>query len=200
MAMQKNIYRNEFDKKVSLNFFRYYMLRNSFFMYFFTVFGLLALFMLINGAFKNEEKTSTYFLMWTVAIMGIVFVPMYTFFNIRMSARRDYKRRNGTIEVVEISKEKITRMETTKGGKMVINWVNITRVVEVNEAFYIFLGTDEAFTVAKKGLEEGSIELTRNLMKTYLKPDNKGRVPLKIKDKEYLKAEKEAKKLAKGKK
>ena len=200
MAMQKNIYRNEFDKKVSLNFFRYYMLRNSFFMYFFTVFGLLALFMLINGAFKNEEKTSTYFLMWTVAIMGIVFVPMYTFFNIRMSARRDYKRRNGTIEVVEISKEKITRMETTKGGKMVINWVNITKVVEVNEAFYIFLGTDEAFTVAKKGLEEGSIESTRNLMKTYLKADNKGRVPLKIKDKEYLKAEKEAKKLAKGKK
>lgn len=200
MAMQKNVYRNEFDKKVSLNFFRYYMLRNSFFMYFFTVFGLLALFMLINGAFKNEEKTSTYFLMWTVAIMGIVFVPMYTFFNIRMSARRDYKRRNGTIEVVEISKEKITRMETTKGGKMVINWVNITKVVEVNEAFYIFLGTDEAFTVAKKGLEEGSIESTRNLMKTYLKADNKGRVPLKIKDKEYLKAEKEAKKLAKGKK
>ena len=200
MAMQKNVYRNEFDKKVSLNFFRYYMLRNSFFMYFFTVFGLLALFMLINGAFKNEEKTSTYFLMWTVAIMGIVFVPMYTFFNIRMSARRDYKRRNGTIEVVEISKEKITRMETTKGGKMVINWVNITKVVEVNEAFYIFLGTDEAFTVAKKGLEEGSIESTRNLMKTYLKADNNGRVPLKIKDKEYLKAEKEAKKLAKGKK
>lgn len=200
MAIQKNIYKNEFDKKVSLNFFRYYMLRNSFFMYFFTVFGLLALFMLINGAFKNEESTSTYYLMWVVAVMGIVFVPMYTFMNIHMSARRDYKRRGGTIEVVEFTKEKIVRMETTKGGKMVINWVNITKIVEVPDAFYIFIGNDDAFTVAKKGLVEGTIESTRSLMKTYLKPDNKGRIPLKIKDKEYLRQEKEQKKLAKGKK
>lgn len=199
MAIQRNIYKNEFDKKVSLNFYRYYMLRNSFFMYFFTVFGLVALFMLLNGSFKQDEGTTTYYLMWTVAMMGIIFVPMYTFLNIRMSARRDYKRRNGTIEVVEITKEKVTRSEITKGGKMVINWVNIAKVVEVNDAFYIFLGSDEAFTIAKAGLEEGSIESTRNLMKTYLKPDNKGRIPLKIKDKEYLKEER-AEKRAKRKK
>ena len=199
MAIQRNIYKNEFDKKVSLNFYRYYMLRNSFFMYFFTVFGLVALFMLLNGSFKQDEGTTTYYLMWTVAMMGIIFVPMYTFLNIRMSARRDYKRRNGTIEVVEITKEKVTRSEITKGGKMVINWVNIAKVVEVNDAFYIFLGSDEAFTIAKAGLEEGSIESTRNLMKTYLKPDNKGHIPLKIKDKEYLKEER-AEKRAKRKK
>ena len=199
MAIQRNIYKNEFDKKVSLNFYRYYMLRNSFFMYFFTVFGLVALFMLLNGSFKQDEGTTTYYLMWTVAMMGIIFVPMYTFLNIRMSARRDYKRRNGTIEVVEITKEKVTRSEITKGGKMVINWVNIAKVVEVNDAFYIFLGSDEAFIIAKAGLEEGSIESTRNLMKTYLKPDNKGRIPLKIKDKEYLKEER-AEKRAKRKK
>lgn len=197
MAIQKNVYKNEFDKRVSVNFFRYYMLRNSFFMYFFTVFGLLALFMLVSGSFKNDEGTSTYYLMWIVAIMGIVFVPMYTFVNIHMAARRDYKRRGGTIEVVEITKEKITRMETTKGGKMVINWVNISKVVEVNEAFYIFLGQDEAFTVAKKGLQEGSVESTRNLMKTYLKPDNKGRLPLKIKDREYKMEQKALRKEAK---
>ena len=111
-----------------------------------------------------------------------------------MSARRDYKRRNGQIEVVEFSKEKVSRQEITKGGKMVINWVNISKVVEVNDAFYIFLGNDEAFTVAKSGLTEGTVEQTRNLMKTYLKPDNKGKLPLSIKDKEYLKAQKELKK------
>ena len=194
MAAQKCIYKSEFDKKISLGFYRYYMLRNSFFMYFFTVFGLVALFMLVSGGFKNEENTSTYFLMWTIAILGIVFVPTYTFLNIHMSAHRDYKRRNGQIEVVEFSKEKVSRQEITKGGKMVINWVNISKVVEVNEAFYIFLGNDEAFTVSKSGLTEGTVEQTRNLMKTYLKPDNKGKLPLKIKDKEYLKAQKELKK------
>ena len=194
MAAQKCIYKNEFDKKISLGFYRYYMLRNSFFMYFFTVFGLVALFMLVSGGFKNEENTSTYFLMWTIAILGIVFVPTYTFLNIHMSAHRDYKRRNGQIEVVEFSKEKVSRQEITKGGKMVINWVNISKVVEVNEAFYIFLGNDEAFTVSKSGLTEGTVEQTRNLMKTYLKPDNKGKLPLTIKDKEYLKAQKELKK------
>ena len=199
MAIQKNVYKNQFDKKISLGFYRYYMLRNSFFMYFFTVFGLLALFMLVNGAMKSEENTSTYYLMWVIAILGIVFVPMYTFLNIHMSAARDTKRRKDTVELVEISKEKITRQELTKGGKMVINWVNISKIVEVNDAFYIFLGNDEAFTVAKIGLQEGSIESTRNLMKTYLKADNKGRIPLKIKDKEYLKQEKANKKLAKEK-
>lgn len=197
MALQKNVYKNEFDKKISLGFYRYYMLRNSFFMYFFTVFGLLALFMLVSGGFKNEESTSTYYLMWVIAVLGIVFVPSYTFINIHMSARRDYKRRNGTIEVCEFSKEKVIRQETTKGGKMVINWVNITKVIEVNDAFYIFLGNDEAFTVAKSGLVEGSIESTRNLMKTYLKPDDKGRLPLKIKDKAYLQEQKELRKQAK---
>ena len=197
MALQKNVYKNDFNKKVSLNFYRYYMLRNSFFMYFFTVFGLLALFMLINGAFKNQDEGSTYYLMWIIAVMGIVFVPMYTFLNIHMSAHRDAKRRGGTVEVVEFTKEKVVRMETTKGGKMVINWVNISKIIEVNEAFYIFLSSDEAFTVAKIGLQEGSIESTRNLMKTYLKPDNKGRIPLKIKDTEYKKAEKAKKKAAK---
>ena len=200
MAVQKNVYKNDFNKKVSLNFYRYYMLRNSFFMYFFTVFGLLALFMLLNGAFKNEEETSTYYLMWIVAMMGIIFVPMYTFLNIHMSARRDAKRRSGTTEVVEFTKEKVVRMETTKGGKMVINWVNISKIIEVNEAFYIFLSSDEAFTVAKIGLQEGSVESTRNLMRTYLKPDNKGRIPLKIKDAEYLRNERAKKKAAKEKK
>ena len=199
MAIQKVVYKNAFDKRISTNFFRYYMLRNSFFMYFFTVFGLVALFVLISGGFKNEENTSTYFLMWTVAVLGIVFVPTYTFLNIHMSARRDFKRRNGTVEVVEFSKEKITRLETTKGGKMIINWVNITKVVEVDEAFYIFLGNDEAFTVAKRGLQEGTVEQTRNLMKTYLKADNKGRLPLKIKDKDYLRKQKELKKAGKAK-
>ena len=200
MAVQKNVYKNDFNKKVSLNFYRYYMLRNSFFMYFFTVFGLLALFMLLNGAFKNEEETSTYYLMWIVAMMGIIFVPMYTFLNIHMSARRDAKRRSGTTEVVEFTKEKVVRMETTKGGKMVINWVNISKIIEVNEAFYVFLSSDEAFTVAKIGLQEGSVESTRNLMRTYLKPDNKGRIPLKIKDAEYLRNERAKKKAAKEKK
>ena len=194
MAAQKCIYKNEFDKKLSVSFYRYYMLRNSFFMYFFTVFGLVALFMLVSGGFKNEENTSTYFLMWTIAILGIVFVPTYTFLNIHMSARRDYKRRNGQIEVVEFSKEKVTRQELTKGGKMVINWVNISKIIEVDNAFYVFLGNDEAFTVGKSGLTEGTVEQTRNLMKTYLKPDNKGNIPLKIKDKLYLKVQKDLKK------
>ena len=199
MAIQKVVYKNEFDKKVSLNFFRYYMLRNSFFMYFFTVFGLVALFVLVSGGFKNEETGSTYYLMWTVAILGIVFVPMYTFLNIHMSASRDNKRRSGTVEVVEFTKEKVTRLETTKGGKMIINWVNISKIVEVNEAFYIFLGNDEAFTVAKRGLQEGTVEQTRNLMKTYLKADNKGRIPLTIKDKAYLQEQKALKKARKAK-
>lgn len=196
MAAIKVTYKNAYDKKISSNFFRYYLLKNSFFMYFFTIFGFVALFMLVAGAF-DQETDSTYFLMWVIAIMGIVFVPTYIFINIRSSVRRDFKRRGQTVEQVEFSKEKITREELTNHGKMIINWVNIANVIENDEAFYIFLSSDEAFTVAKAGLVEGTVEQTRNLMKTYLKPDQKGRLPLKIKDKQYKLEQKELKKQAK---
>lgn len=196
MAANKVIYKNAYDKKVSAKFFRYYILKNSVFIYLFTVFGLVALFMLVSGAF-DQEKDSTYFLMWVIAIMGIVFVPTYIFVNIRASVRRDFKRRGTTIEQIEFSKEKITREELTKHGKMVINWVSIANVIENEDAFYIFLSSDEAFTVAKSGLVEGTVEATRELMLKYLKPDQKGRLPIKIKDKEYNAKQRKLKKEAK---
>lgn len=199
MAALKVIYKNKYNKKVNGNFYRYYMLRNSMFMYLITIFGIIALFMLVSGFFSSEEDESANFLMWVIAIIGVVFVPFYTFTNIHTSIKKDYNHRKDTIEQVELSKEKILRQELTSNEKMVINWVNVTKVIEVKDAFYFFLSETDAFTVAKEGLTQGTLEETRLLMETYLKKDNKGRIPFKIKDKETLKELKALKKARKVK-
>lgn len=199
MAALKVIYKNKYNKKVNGNFYRYYMLRNSMFMYLITIIGIIALFMLVSGFFSSEEDESTNFLMWVIAIIGVVFVPFYTFTNIHTSIKKDYNHRKDTIEQVELSKEKILRQELTSNEKMVINWVNVTKVIEVKDAFYFFLSETDAFTVAKEGLTQGTLEETRLLMETYLKKDNKGRIPFKIKDKETLKELKALKKARKVK-
>lgn len=199
MAALKVIYRNKYNKKVNGNFFRYYNLRNSFMMYFISIFGIIALFFLVTGFFSNEDDESTNFLMWVVAIIGVVFVPVYTFTNIRTSINRDYKARKDTIELVELSKEKILRQEIVSNEKMVINWVNVSKVVEVSDAFYFFLSETDAFTIAKEGLEQGTLEETRLLIETYTKKDKKGRTPFKIKDKEVLKELKALRKARKAK-
>lgn len=194
MAALKVIFKNNYDKKVNKNFYRYYMLRNSFIMYFITIFGIVALFMLVTGFFQDDEDTSTNFLMWLIAIIGIIFVPFYTFTNIHTSANRDYKARKDSIEQVELSKEKILRHELTTNEKMVINWVNIQKVIEVKDAFYFFITDTDAFTIAKSGLIQGTLEELRILLETYLKKDKKGRSPYRIKDRETLKAIKNARK------
>ena len=199
MAALKVIYKNNYNKKVNTNFYRYYMLRNSMFMYLITIFGIIALFLLVSGFFSSEEDSSTNFLMWVVAIVGVVFVPFYTFANIRTSVKRDYNTHKDSVEQLELSKEKILRHELTTNQKMVINWVNVTKVIEVSDAFYFFLSETDAFTVAKVGLTQGTLEQTRLLLETYLKKDNKGRLPYKIKDKETLKELKALKKARKAK-
>lgn len=199
MAAIKVIYKNNYDKKVNSNFYRYYMLKNSMLMYFITIFGIVALFMLVSGFFSSEEDESTNFLMWVIAIVGIVFVPFYTFTNIHTSVKKDYNARKDSVEQVELSKEKILRHELTTNQKMAINWVNITKIIEVKDAFYVFLSETDAFTIAKAGLSVGTLDETRLLIETYLKKDKKGRVPFKIKDKETIKQLKALKKARKAK-
>lgn len=199
MAAIKVIYKNNYDKKVNSNFYRYYMLKNSMLMYFITIFGIVALFMLVSGFFSSEEDETIKFFMWVIAIVGIVFVPFYTFTNIHTSVKKDYNARKDSVEQVELSKEKILRHELTTNQKMAINWVNITKIIEVKDAFYVFLSETDAFTIAKAGLSVGTLDETRLLIETYLKKDKKGRVPFKIKDKETIKQLKALKKARKAK-
>lgn len=199
MAALKVIYKNKYNKKVNSNFYRYYTLKTSFMMYFISIFGIVALFLLVSGFFNGEDDESTNFLMWVVAIIGVIFVPVYTFTSIRSSTKRDYNARKDSIELVELSKEKVLRQEVVTNQKMVINWVNISKVIEVSDAFYFFLSETDAFTVAKEGLEQGTLEETRLLIETYLKKDKKGRTPFKIKDKQVLKELKAKRKAGKVK-
>lgn len=195
MAIIKVVIKNPFNKKINKDFYRYYMLRNSFFMYLFSLMGLLCLFMLVSGMVDAEEGSFQYILMWSIALLGVLFVPIYTFINISMASKRDYNKKKDTIEIFEITKEKIQRSIQNVNTKSAVNWMYINKVVEVKDAFYFFTASDEAFTVAKEGIIEGSVETLRQLIITYMAKDNKGRLKFKSKAyKEMLKQEKQAKK------
>ncbi len=185
-------FKNKYNKVVAKHFFTYYVFRNSSFTFIITLIGLFALIMLVSGMFKGNS-TNTLMMMWLIAIFLLIFLPTYTFANVNMYVKRDFKNRKDMIEEVEFSKEKIIRHETTTNTKLTYNWVSLFKVIEAKDAFYIFTAPEDAFIVGKEGLVEGKIEDVRTLCCTYLKPDKKGKMPFIITDKEIKKLYKKVK-------
>ena len=197
MAANKVIFKNSFDIKVSRAFYRYYTLKHSTFMYFLIAMGLVSILYMGLNKFQFDNSFST-ILIWSIASIGIIFMPAYTFASIMSSARRDKKKRGNQTEIYELTKEKIERRVEGVSGKYAVNWASIESVVEAKNAYFFFTLEQEAFTIGKAGLIEGSLEQVRHLIKTYVPAGKNGKVPFIIKDKELkkeLKLRKKEKKL-----
>ena len=193
MATSKVSFRNEFDIKLSRKFYRYFMLRKSYILYFVMAMGALCLVFLVLKAVDYEENKFQFIMYLTITLIGLVFMPFYLFFNIMSSASKDKKKRGGVVEIYEITKEKIQRSIEGVNQKYAINWMTLSSVVETSDAFYFFTSSEEAFIIAKKGLKEGTLEMLRHMIFTYMPKNKKGKAEFIIKDKE-LKKELKAKK------
>lgn len=197
MATTRVTFRNEYDIKISRKFYRYFNLRRSYLMYFIMAMGALCLVLLLFNTVNIKENQFQFIMFLSIAMIGLVFMPFYTFINIMTSASKDKKKRGNQIELYEISKEKITRGVEGLNKKFVVNWMTISSVVETSEAFYFFTTEEEAFIIAKSGLQEGTFESLRHMIYTYMPKNKKGVVEFIIKDKEVKKELKEKKKLEK---
>lgn len=197
MATTRVTFRNEYDIKISRKFYRYFNLRRSYLMYFIMAMGALCLVLLLFNTVNIKENQFQFIMFLSIAMIGLVFMPFYTFINIMTSASKDKKKRGNQIELYEISKEKITRGVEGFNKKFVVNWMTISSVVETSEAFYFFTTEEEAFIIAKSGLQEGTFESLRHMIYTYMPKNKKGVVEFIIKDKEVKKELKEKKKLEK---
>lgn len=193
MAVNRVIFKNNFDIKVSRGFYRYYTLRHSTFMYFLVLMGLVSVLYITLGQ-VDMSNTFQAIVIYSVAAVGIVFMPTYTLASILSSANRDRKKRGGQVEIYEVTKDKIERKVEGVPGRNVCSWGSLESVVEANNAYYFFTNEQEAFTIGKAGLMEGSLDLMRHLIKNHLPADKKGKVRFIIKDREYKKELRENKK------
>lgn len=194
MASNKVVIRYKFDKKLSKKFYIFHILRNSFFMYFVCAMGLLSTYLLLTTDLNSADMNITYYLSWSISVIGIIFIPLYLFLSSTVATSKEAKQRKNNDEIFEFTKEKIVRADNLSPKKLVLNWYNISKVYDTNEAFYFYAQNDAAFIVPKNAFEEGTIEMLRLFINSYLKKDTKGKIPYIIKDKEYRKLLKEQKK------
>ena len=156
--------------------------------------GIFSLYSLLaNNSTEELEKTNLY-LQWSIAIIGICFVPIYLLLNSYLITKRQAKENKGIIDQYEITKERIVKSDNSSAKKITLNWVNIAKVSENDKAFYFYTTNDAAFIVVKAGEEAESSLILRNLIIQNLKKTPKGKLPFKITDKKYKQEQKELKK------
>lgn len=184
MAQMKVVCKIKFDKKLLMKFNARYILTHSFFMYFISALGIYALITLIVQKEANKESFA-YILCWSLAIIGILFVPLYILFSVYRATKKEEKEHKDDIDTFEITKEKITKTNSAVTDKIVLNWNLISKVVETNETFYFTTVNEAAFQIPKKYIEEGNVDTLRTLLNKCLTPGKNGKLPYYVKDKEY---------------
>lgn len=184
MAQTKVVSKSKFDKKMVRKFNTRYILTHSFFMYFISALGLYAFITLLTSKEADKESFS-YILCWSLAIIGILFVPLYILFSVTRATKREEKTNKDVIDTYEVTKEKIVKYDSRDLNKIVLNWNLIAKVVETNDAFYFSTVNDAAFLISKESIVEGSSEILRALINKCLPIGKNGKVPFKINDKQY---------------
>ena len=74
MAYNKIITKHDYDFKMTKKFNRHYIMTHSIFMYLIFALGLFSLYSLLTGEKPNNDEMFAYYLQWSIAIIGILFV------------------------------------------------------------------------------------------------------------------------------
>ena len=194
MDYNKIITKHDYDFKMTKKFNRHYIMTHSIFMYLIFGLGLFSLYSLLTGEKPKNDEMFAYYLQWSIAIIGILFVPIYLVLNVHLITKKDAKSKVGFYEVNEFTKERIVKNDNSGEKKIVLNWNLIAKVVEWEDSFYFYTTNDAAFIVPKYAFVEGNTEELRALVFKCLEKDKKGNIPFKIKVKEYKEKQKALKK------
>lgn len=199
MAANKIITTHNYDFKLTKKFNRHYIMTHSVFMYLIFALGLFSLYSLLTGEKPADDKLFSYYLSWSIAVIGILFVPMYLFLNVHLITKKDAKNKVGFVEHNEFTKDRIVKSDNSGEKKIILSWNSIAKVIEKQDVFYFFTTNDAAFLVPKYSFVEGNVTELRALIFKCLPKNTKGKTPFKIKDKEYIAEQKLLKKNQKQK-
>ena len=140
MAYNKIITKHDYDFKMTKKFNRHYIMTHSIFMYLIFALGLFSLYSLLTGEKPKNDEMFAYYLQWSIAIIGILFVPIYLLLNVHLITKKDAKSKVGFFEINEFTKERIVKSDNSGEKKIVLNWNLIAKVVEWEDSFYFMLG------------------------------------------------------------
>ena len=123
MAVNKIKFVSGYNKKTHEDFYLFHLLHKSTFIYILPIISLILLCMVLTEQTKDNQTLYIIFI-----VFGILFLPFYLFYTIKSNVRKDKDKREGLIETVEITKEKIVRSNEKNGeatGKETISWYQI---------------------------------------------------------------------------
>ena len=169
----KIVCKTPYDKDTHVQFYFFHITHKSTFIYVLPFISLLLL-LLVTG--DNKDNGTVYI---AFAASAFIFIPLYIWITIRQNIKKDSTTRANQVEIINITKEKITRYTEGEEGKQIISWNNIEMIYERVNCFYIYTSPDHGFVVPKADFIESDIETFRFFCNKYLRPNKKGKVPFK---------------------
>ncbi len=174
----KVVVESKYRKDLHRSFYLIHMFRRSLSIYFIFLLAAFVIYMAVKQTIATPTETKTIISVWVLSFATVMITPMIMFFRISSATKREAEARKDTVEILEITKDKILR-KINNESKLTLGWYNVDTIYETEEAFFIYINDDQGLVVAKDGIVKGDSELLRKLAMNNLKPNKKGKVPFK---------------------
>ncbi len=174
----KVVVESKYRKDLHRSFYLIHMFRRSLSIYFIFLLAAFVIYMAVKQTIATPTETKTIISVWVLSFATVMITPMIMFFRISSATKREAEARKDTVEILEITKDKILR-KINNESKLTLGWYNVDTIYETEEAFFIYINDDQGLVVSKDGIVKGDSELLRKLAMNNLKPNKKGKVPFK---------------------
>ncbi|MDD2492530.1 MAG: YcxB family protein [Bacilli bacterium] len=176
--MNKIVVKSQYSKKMHLAFYKFHMFRKSTKIYFVMLIGAFTLYLAIKYSLSGEMDSTNLMIVWSLAAFSILLTPVIMITRTSAIVRQEANERKDTIELLEITKDRILR-KIEKAGGVAVGWYNVNSVYETKDAFYFYLSAEQGLVVIKKDIVNGDVESLRNMIRKNLKPNKKGKILFK---------------------
>lgn len=181
--MEKVIAKSSYSKKAHYDYYLFHTVHRSsqiFFLVF--VIAFIFVFAIINTI--NAEDTFNILFSWGLFVFTLIFTPLLVLRRMRKLINEEFKKREGTVEIIEATKAKVIRKNDVLEGKDILGWHQLDSIFETKEYIYIYVNHEQGFIIVKADIVEGDANTFRKLALENMKPGKKGKVKYKKKFKE----------------
>lgn len=177
--MDRVVVKSKYNKKYHYKFYLFHLFRKSSFIYFVAIAGILSLYLAITNTLSTESTTASKATSWAFVVIIFTTIPFFSIGRIRGIIKRVEKDRKDGYEVLEFTKNKITRVIDYVDGKSIVGWDIFESVYEFEDYYLMYVDSDKGLVVIKSDIIEGDTETFEKLAKKYMKPNKKGKVNFK---------------------
>ncbi len=158
----KVVVESKYRKDLHRSFYLIHMFRRSLSIYFIFLLAAFVIYMAVKQTIATPTETKTIISVWVLSFATVMITPMIMFFRISSATKREAEARKDTVEILEITKDKILR-KINNESKLTLGWYNVDTIYETEEAFFIYINDDQGLVVAKDGIIKGDSELFKKI-------------------------------------